>query len=257
MARTGRRTRSPQPSSHATRNGPPSDDEPPDAQRRGGVRPPPRRDDHRGDRPRHVAEHPEAERRREVVGEHQLVVGGVVQRLPRDDGHGDRPATGRAARTTATLPAPGAPWRSGRDEHRLVARRLEREPDRLSLGPGTEQQAADQQRQGRRRARRRSGAPSPGTGCRPRACSSGPPSAFWIPVGVGSTTIGAAQQQQAAAREEPGEAERHAAGRTSVTTTAPDDRRPDRQAAGVRFGAARLGRRPPWFMAGCSGPAIR
>ena len=70
----------------------------------------------------------------------------------------------------------------------------------------------------------------------PRTTSelTGPPSAFWSPVGVGSTTIGQVSEQRG--RRPPGTPRGRAAqvsGRTSVTTTAPRDRRPERQAAGA------------------------
>ena len=105
-------------------------------------------------------------------------------------------STGASAssRTTATRPAPGAPSRSGgRQAEPVVGGRLERDGDPLPLRPGPGQRPGeDEQRASAGDPRRRSGPRASGDGAPNTSELTGPPSAFWRPVGVGRTRIGQA-----------------------------------------------------------------
>ena len=134
------------------------------------------------DHPRHVAQDAESERRREVVGQHELAVGGVVDRLPGDDADGDDRQQ-REQPDDGDRTVPGAPSRSGaaragpRRRRRRAAIairwRSAQAPDqqaaeRASTSPATTPPTDDRQHH------RGDGAPN-------TSVLIGPPRAFWSP----------------------------------------------------------------------------
>ena len=164
---------------------------------------------------------------------------------------GSRPSR----RTTATRHVPGAPDRSGagsRSASSSAASSVIPIPARSAHAPASRPAAAS--RSAPTVARRRSARSSTPTACRRPACSRDPPSAFWMPVGVGRTTMGAAISSRPPPARKPARPTAHAAGRTSVTTTEPRATVDQgRRTAGE--GAADRGATAAGFMAGGSARA--
>ena len=170
MTRTGRRTRSTQPSSHATRTGRRPMTRRRTPERRGGVAERPRRPAPR--RPP-TARRPgprSAERRREVVRAARARGRRRRRAAARRRCTRRRPAAARAPGRWRRARVPGAPSRSGGSSRPSSAAASSCEPDQVALGPGARPQAADEQPSAGEHAAADEQRPSRATASRPRAC---------------------------------------------------------------------------------------
>ena len=234
----------------------PLDDQPPDADRPGGIR-----GDPRGQRAPTTShgtspDHPQAERRREVVGQDQLVVGGVVQRLPRDDrdredGQQREQPEDRDAAGPGRSPEVGR--RRACPRHRPPrARRRSRCAPPTRPPAGAAAKAATPPT-----SRPRSARASRPTASRPSACSrahrgrSGPRSAS-----AGRAPARPSARSPPPARN-PASPSAHETGRTSVTTNAAREDASQIGRRPARSGAAALGATAAVVMARGWAPATR